>query len=99
MKSAKWELNVCQKIVPLLPALSLVYRSIYACMLKDTHKAKVEASSSFSSADVLFCKANQDTLRDKQERLDPPFNSSDTFTIGIAAKAFIPGHCGMVQTI
>lgn len=78
---------------------ALVYRSIwYACMLKDTHKAKVEASFS-SSADVLFCKANQDTLRDKQERLDPPFNSSDTFTIGIADKAFIPGHCGMVQTI
>ena len=54
-------------------------------MLKDTHKAKVEASFS-SSADVLFCKANQDTLRDKQERLDPPFNSSDTFTIGIEIK-------------
>ena len=77
---------------------ALVYRSICLYAQRHTHKAKVEASFS-SSADVLFCKANQDTLRDKQERLDPPFNSSDTFTIGIAAKAFIPGHCGMVQTI
>jgi len=64
------------------------------CSKTHTHKAKVEASSSsFSSADVLFCKANQDTLRDKQERLDPPFNSSDTFTIGIEIKPYYQRWC------